>query len=420
MESTGTSATTTDTAAPKITTSTTLFTHSVHTTGYSSSTLWTSSTTSATWGEPTSTTGIHTAPFSSAQTTVTKSSRATTTDEILFSSFTTWGTGTQTSSSFLGLVSTSTTRVSSSTATITASTWKADLHTYVPTETTMFISAGTSHLGTTNGGASLTAWTEARGKIFVDARPADDNIPALNEARFQVHPYGLAGFGGSFTASALDAYLTTTQGLAAGSTFADETLSLNQTAQACQGLTFYPVPSGIRIGGTANALSTSLISTPSVMTSEISVAVTWSSTTSTTASTGTTSTSTTRAATHTLAMASQITGSYWSSDPITFNSAARSEMPGGANSGGYAIGDNAIGETWKLLLRQGAASWTEYSAGQSTAALSHSTSGTDASLSLSVPHSHAIVLSMEPVLTARWDSAGNASAFSSQQHLKHQ
>jgi len=419
-QSTWTVATTTDTNAPKATSSSTIYTHSAQLTGYTSGTRWTSTTTSAEWGNDVTETGTRIAPWSSASTTVTRSSRATTADEILISSYSTWGTGTNTSSSLLGLVPTNTTRASSVSSTYTLPTWHADLHASVPSQTYQFISAGTSHLGTTNGGASLTAWTEARGRISVDARPTDDNIPALNEARFQVHPYGLAGFGGSFTASALDAYLTTTQGLASGSTFTEETLQLTATALACQGLTFYPVPSAIQLGGTGNAVSTSLISTPSVMTSEISVAATWSSTTSTTASTGTTSTTTTRAATHTIAMASQITGSYWSSDPITFNSAARSEMPGGANSGGYAIGDNAISESWKLLLRQGAASWTEYSAGQSTAALSHSTSGTDASLSLSVPHSHAIVLSMEPVLTARWDTAGNASAFSSQQHLKHQ
>lgn len=419
-QSTWTVATTTDTNAPKATSSSTIYTHSAQVTGYTSGTRWTSTTTSAEWGNDVTETGTRIAPWSSASTTVTRSSRATTADEILISSYSTWGTGTNTSSSLLGLVPTNTTRASSVSSTYTLPTWHADLHASVPSQTYQFISGGGSHLETTNGGASLTAWTEARGRISVDARPADDNIPALNEARFQVHPYGLAGFGGSFTASNLDAYLTTAQGIAAGSAFTTESLSPPQTALACPGVSFYPISAGMHFGGTANAVSTSLISTPSVMTSKISVAVTWSSTTSTTAGTGTTSTRTTRAATHTLGMASAITGNFWSSEAITFNSDARSELDGGAISGGYALGDNARGTAWKVFLRQGAASWTEYSAGQSTAAISHSTSGTDASLSISVPHSHAIVLSMEPVLTARWDTAGNASAFSSQQHLKHQ
>lgn len=422
-ESTGTITTTTDTAAPAATTSSTIFTHSIQSTGYSAGTLWTSTTTTVTWGDVTSASGTHTAPWSSTSTTLAKSSRFSTTDAALVSSFSTWSTGTATSdtiSSFLGLVSTATTRVYSSTSTFSAPTWHAALHASVPSQTSSFIIGGDSRLETTSGAASLTAWTEARASIRASARPEHDNMPDHNQAWYQVHPRGFAGFGGSFTISTLPAYLTTTQGLAAGSTFTAETLQITRTAQACEGLTFFPVTTGFELGGTANALSTSLISTPSVMTSQISVAVTWSSTTSTTASAGTTSASTTRAATHTLGVTSSITGEFWSADAITFNSAARSEMPGGAISGGYAIGDNNRGTAWRVFLRQGAATWTEYTAGQSTAALTHSSTGTDASISFSVPYSHAAVISMEPVLTARWDTAGNASAFSSQQHLKHQ
>jgi hypothetical protein len=85
-------------------------------------------------------------------------------------------------------------------------------------------------------------------------------------------------------------------------------------------------------------------------------------------------------------------------------------------SGGFVAGDNALGSTYQVLARVGNARWTQFSSTQSTASLTGSTQGTAGSVSFTLPASHAIVFSMEPVLTASWSSAGAFSIFSSAAH----
>ena len=210
--------------------------------------------------------------------------------------------------------------------------------------------------------------------------------------------------------------MTTTQGIASGSAFSEVTLVPPSEVSAVRGVRMVPVGSGVSFGGTEGAVRTSLVSVPDGITSVISVAATWSSTTSTA---GTTSL-TTRAATHTLGVVSAISGQFWSRAGLTLNSAARTELAViGPNAGGYACGDNVVGSTFEVVLRSGAASWTAYTAGESTAGATSSGSGTDGSLAFTVGSTQAVVISAEPVLTARWDPVAADSVLLTHSHLSY-
>ena len=420
--STYTQSTTTDTAQPPATISSTTFTHSYQTTGYNTSnSSWTTTTSSSLWGFASSSTFTRTVYFSSVSTTQAQSFRSSTTDEVLISSFTTTGTGTDTVRVFLGSFSTATTRVFSTESTFTRATYPLGLHSsasqYTSTETAA--SGGTTSFTRLNN-FSITKWTEARAYINVSARPGNDNMPGYNEVRHQCHAIGHAGFGGSFAASNLIPYVTTTQGLAAGSTFTEATIQPPATRSACIGVSMIPISSGVTFGGLASAVRTSLLSYPTSIESVISLAVTWSSSTSTTSGTTTTSTITTRAATHTLGLTSSITGTFWTAKSFTVNSNFRTELPDSPASGGFVAGDNALGSTYKLLARAGNIKWTEFSSEQSTSPLTGAASGINGSVSTTIPASHAIVFTLENIITARMSTVANASVFSSTPHIKHE
>jgi hypothetical protein len=292
-------------------------------------------------------------------------------------------------------------------------------------EVSQFVTTASNAFGATTFTRSeeiaITSWTESRMEPYLTARPADDNLPLLNEVRHRCHPIGIAGFGGAFTASALSVHLTTTQGLAAGSTFAEVSLTPPAAMSAIRGVSFHPIDRYARFGGTAGAAATRLIEVPSVMTSQISVAATWTSTTTTGPATSDTAV-TSRAATHTLALTSSVTGDFWSAEAITFNSDFRSEiLPGGAGNavGGYVAGDNILGHTYQVLVRAGCMRWSPYSNTQSTVADTYTVTGPAGSVSTTIAAECAIVLTMENVLSAAWSHGGNGSVFSSALHLSH-
>lgn len=420
--STWTSTTTTDTAQPPATASSTIFTHSVHVTGYeTTSSAWTSTTTSSTWGHATSMTSTRNILHSGFTTTTDVSIRSTTTDGLLFSSFTTTGTGTSTGRVLLGSVSTSTTRVFSVRSSFTRLSYHADFHSHVSRYTTTDEAAGSFFTVSASDDFSATRWTEQRVFPYMLARPEDDNMPPLDEVRHQCHPLGHAGFGGPFTASALSVHVTTTQGLAAGSTFTDETLVPPSAQSAVRGVSFIPVASTFRLDGTSNAAATSLISSPTAITGQISVAITWTSTTTTGTATSDTAT-TSRAATHTLGVTSSISGTFHTAEAITYNSEWRDELlpyDGGPAVGGFVAGDHMLGHSYQVLARRGCLRWSPYTSTQSTAASTSSATGSAGSVSTSIAGSVGIVLTAENVITATWSAAGLYSIFPSCLHIPH-
>lgn len=420
--STWTYTTTTDVMQPPATSSSTIHTHTVEVTGYeTTSSAWTSTTTTSTWGHATSMSATRHILHSAFTTTTDCSIRSTATDAILFSSFTTTGTGTNTARILLGSVSTATTRVFSVRSSFTRLSYDAAMHSAVSQYTTTQSGAGYDFTVSAGDAFSGTLWTEQRMFPYVLARPEHDNLPTLNEVRHRCHPLGIAGFGGAFTVSDLSVHVTTTQGLQSGSTFTDETLIPPSAQSAANGVSFIAVPSTFHLSGTGHAASTSLLTVPSVMTGDISVAVTWTSTTTT--GTATSDTAITSAlATHTLAVTSAITGTFFTAEPFTTNSDWRSEFlpyEGGEASGGFVAGDNLLGNSYQVLARGGCLRWSPYTSTQSTAAATSSVTGSAGSVSTSVAASAAIVFTVENVITATWSATGNYSIFPTCLHIPH-
>ena len=138
----------------------------------------------------------------------------------------------------------------------------------------------------------------------------------------KAQPNGYVGFIGSFTQTVSKVYLSTTQGLAAGDTFAPATLYPPSTANLYEklgspGLTVIPInednpPNLVGVG----LESSSLISTPTSVVSKVSVAATWTSTYlafSPTLSQFVESTAT-KLATHTLGVAGPIAGTFYATE----------------------------------------------------------------------------------------------------------
>ena len=141
---------------------------------------------------------------------------------------------------------------------------------------------------------NLTQYTEHKLGPKIYAKPVNFNYTQQNRAVFRALPVGFAGFGGSFDASDLSVFRTTTGGLAAGSTFStDQQVWISGSVIAADNVTMIPVHESVLIGG--GAASASVISIPDGITSMISIAATWTSTTSTTIAGG----GTTSAITHT-------------------------------------------------------------------------------------------------------------------------
>lgn len=421
-ESTGTYTTTTDANQPPATSTTTIFTHSLAVTGYdTSSSAWSSTTTSSTWGHATSTTGTHNILHSGFTTSTDISIRSTTTDGLLFSSFTTTGTGTNTVRILLGSVSTSTVRVFSVRSSFTRLSYDGNFHSQISRYTTTDEAPGSFFTVSASDDFLATRWTEQRVFPYMLARPEHDNLPDLNEVRHRCHPLGHAGFGGVFTASALSVHVTTTQGLASGETFTEESLIPPAAQSAVRGVSFIPVPSAFVLGGTQRAVASSLLSVPSVMTGDISVALTWTSTTITGTATSDTAV-TSRSATHTLAVTSAITGTFHTAEAFTFNSAWRDEFlpySGGIAEGGYVAGNHLLGNAYEVLARSGCLRWSPYTSTQSSATATSSITGSAGSVSTTIDASQAIVFSVENVITATWSATGQYSIFPTCLHIPH-
>lgn len=433
--------------------STTIFTHEAVTSTYrESDSSWITGTVSSSWVSASSNSFGKHVLYQPATTTSKVSYRGTTADELLISSFSVTGSvtsvstdgtgGTQglgTSAVYLGMVKRTSSRVITLERTDTVSIWDSRFH----REISQY--GSTSSSGTTLNNASatgtdpvplftdvneqgetqswgdelnVTAYSEHRLGAVVYHQPINDNHPALNEARFRALPVGWCGFGGSFTVTDLTVARTTSEGLLAGSTFSGQHVSLQGIAEAAAGVSFVPVGRLLTIAG--GAARASIISVPSVMTSVISIAATWTSTTQTGSATSETAV-TSRLATHTIGLADVITGDFWTSEALTVNSHYRADVGFGdfAGSGGYGIGQNILESSYQVIVDAGHVEWTEYSGSQSTAALTSSASSSDGRVSFTVPWSHAIVFSAEPILTIKWEpGASNHHFFFSTPYLR--
>jgi hypothetical protein len=156
------------------------------------------------------------------------------------------------------------------------------------------------------------------------------------------------------------------------------------------------------------------VTTYASSTSAIQVAATWTSTyTSLTGTTAQTLTSS-RLATYEIGLSGALSGEWH--DWLTLDAGAAGGGAGVGSTGGFALGHNALpGASYTLFFGCGFVQWREYAstdaagtAGYTGGSL-HSTSDTIGSVSITVPYSHAIVYTAEPLFSAGWAPAYPAS-----------
>lgn len=412
----------------------TIFTHSVQVTGYDwESFAWTSSTESAVF-QSSSFTESRLALHSSTTTSMDIVLRSTTADTILINSYSSYLSGTDTSYFMLGRVSTVTTRVYEFHKTTSRSIWDTHFNesvyqytTHTSEEYTALDGTSTITIGgygstqAVSWGRSITNWTSYRALPQIMTTPNGwhegefGNVTAsMDVARFSVLPHGYAGFGGAFDASTLAVNFTVSAGLVSGSEFAGQSINFGAlpTVSAYSGVTLFPVDPALTFDMPGAARARYVTGLSSIGTA--SVAVTWTSTAVATTTSGTASKVISRLATYALAGASPIAGTFFSEENLSIHSEESFQL-----IGGYAIGDNNLGHPYTVFARSGFAQWTEYASGQSTASATHSTSGSNGTVSFTVPGSKGIVFQVEPIFTANWTGAGEiAFYFSSTPHVK--
>jgi len=386
-------------------------------TGYA--TFWTSTTTTAGFPFESSSSNTYLALYSPTTTTVTLSTRGTSTNEILFSSFLTTGTSTK----FVGMVRTTTTQTAEVPVTTSSKVWHGDFnpeaenYTTFSTTTVAGGAIGTSY----SKGDTVLETYHTEEKLYASIQTYPDNAgfsPFTNHDQIwhSGPAVGFGGFGGEFTQSSMPVYLTLSIGLASGSAFGTQTLASSDlpTALAYDFVTFFPARTNHRITPPSGAVAASYLSRLSSLGETASVAVTWSTSTTTTADGGgTTSAVTTQGATYSMAGFSLITGDFIHSASVQFNTV---DVRGGfGKSGGYGAGNNRLGKEYTVRVDGGYAEWTEF--GSTGSITTHSSSGTSASLSVTIAGSRAFVMIKEPVYTALWGDNPGGEYFSSIPHF---
>ena len=343
--------------------------------------------------------------WNSAQSFESAYSRKTTTDEILYSLFLTSGTDLH----FAGFKKTTTTNAYLAQTTVTNPIWIQELNPIVSRYTTNSISnysGGYDSTGMSIGETLiLTLWTATDYTPVVWTNPYIDKE---NVAVYRSPPIGYAGAGGNFNASNLAVYSSISIGLVDGGAYGTEQ-TLNSydlpTALAYDNVTIFP-DSISSTNHPYGAYSMRYLSTNTSVGSRL-VGVTWSTTTQTDYTlkdiTGgttltTTQTNVAKPATYSIAPIGLITGDFYSSGEITFNT---SDVRMDNNfSGGYALGNNAIGSDYTVSLGSGYVEWTAYDSTGSVS--SNKSQGVGGSVSFTVPSSLAIVLNAEPILSMSW------------------
>lgn len=408
--------TTTDTDAPPAssTGSTTLFTHTDYVSGYETdgALSFTLATSVGFWSS-TSRSFLTEKWASTYSSTVIKPIRLVASFAILADSHTVIGAGTDTTRVFLGKFSTATSKVYSYASSTTSSAF------YIPemcsistvnetastSDTVNHVTSGSTGTTIVSAGHSLTHWTFKRAGIRMESTSAGHEAPYGDIVRYTVPAYGHVGFVGSFTQPDQSVYLTTECGLSSGSVF-DTAWTMTPPAGKSlfeeAGATIYPVnernlPSLIGVG----LVNSSLMETPTAMTTCLSVAATW---TTTQTYTGGTSTATTTAV-HTIGVVSAISGEFLTERPISFSDGNSNIGINGlfATTGGFGAGDNRMNASATVFVGMGRVSWTERASGQSTGGDSYSTQGDGLTVSFTIPQGVGLVISEEPLLTMSWD-----------------
>lgn len=386
--------------------STTRFTHTDFVSGYETSgdSSFTTGTSVGSW-DSTSSTGTRLAWANSYTTTATAASRSVTADEVLRSVRTVTRTaGTSSFRSFLGLSRFTTSRVIAEQITITRTSYHLGftLDNYTTSFSTDNGDPDESSARSSSFSGSHNYASSSSIRMEPNVLSGRYNPPGADEAWMTTPARGWAGFCGTFTQANPAVYLTTTSGLAAGSTFTTASIQIGTVSmEENLGVSIIPVASstGVTLSGSGLA-SSSIVSVPSALETILSIAATWTSTTSS----GITTTGTTRSAMHTAGMSSPITGIFWTALPVTMDS---SNANIGYNSphaslGGYVAGNNRMG-SHEVRLMAGAATWTQYTAGVSdTTGPTGSTSGSNESVSFTVPQGAAVRVAKEPILTVSW------------------
>lgn len=420
--------------------STSYFTQATTKSGYETSGVkqWTTATSSSLWGISTSRTSARPSWWSSKNITSRRSHRTTTADSILISihstteGTTTTGpepgdTGTTGIPVFLGMSSTlmprahtfwSTHSTTATSSGYTRSQWISTTSESGDNATTITITSGPDSGSDTSSEAAtrttssvygLTIHHDHSASNFTVSRllphiiSADNQHNASGFARHRVLPEGYAGFhsSGTYQITGAQVYLTTSSGTAAGSDFGGVSLfPPGQAAATENGPTIWPVNPLHTPTLYAEGLASSSLITPSAATfATVSVAATLTSS-STSATSQTSAVTSSRSATYTIGAVLPISGNFFSDESIEFNSVDANiglHAPYAA-TGGYGAGDDRSA-AHTLFLPNGRASWTTLTG---SVGGSSSSSGSNASLSITIPQGAAAVVSCEPVLTAEW------------------
>jgi len=372
--------------------------------GYNASNSFTTATETQ-WAYSSSTTTQVNKFWNSAQSTEFVNSRKTATNEILYSYYLTSGTN----FSFVGLKKTTTTNAYLVETTFTYPFWDGNLNPVITRYTTN--SNSTNASGGEATGQSIGETLNLTYYTITNVSPAIWTNPDYTQEDivvFQVPAIGYAGVGGNITGSNLAVYSSISIGLIGGGTYGTEqTLNTNNlpTAFAYDDVTIFP-DSIYSTNYPYGAYSMRYISTDTSIGSRL-VGVTWSTTTQayytlkdiTGGSTiTTTQTNVAKPATYSIAPVGLITGDFYSSGQITFNT---NDVRMSNNfSGGFALGNNAIGNDYTVSLGLGYVEWTAYNSTGSVS--SNQSQGIGNIVSFTVPSSLAIVLNAEPILSMSW------------------
>jgi len=345
--------------------------------------------------------------WNSAQSTESGYSRKTTTDEILYSSYLTSGTD----SSFVGFKKTTTTNAYLVETTFTYPFWDIQLNPIISRYTSSYSNSYSFTNGVSTEGNSIGETINLKLWTITNISPriwTNSPIYQENVAVYKSPPIGYAGFGGNFNQSNLSVYQSISIELIGGGTYGTEQ-TLNSydlpTALAYDNVTIFP-DSIYSSNHPYGAYLMRYISTNDSIGGRL-IGITWSTTSQTNYTLkditgGTTATTTqtivVKPATYSVSPVGLITGDFYSSGEITFNT---SDVRMNNNfSGGYALGNNAIGNDYTVSLGSGYVEWTAYnSTGSVSSAQSSESNG---SISFTVPSSLAIVFNAEPILSISW------------------
>lgn len=394
--------------------STTRFTHVSFLSGYETSGAWafTTGTTSAQWAT-TSRSGRHNKWASTHAETLIVSVRMTSTDEVLASSHAVMGAGTATTRVFLGMVAHTVTYVYAQTVVTTSSAFRDPRNVGVTMDTTTESGnvgelSFTTHYGRTRSFVEdhdLTNWTYKRALPVVAS--TDFNLPPISpEVRFTVPPEGYLGFGGTFTQPNPAIYLTTAQGLGAGAVFHTSwsiALPAEKDFSDGAGVRIYPVNARNTPTLFGDGLvASSLISFPSSLTADLSIAATWSRTAA--GEEGEPAVTETRVATHTIGVVSGITGEFRRAEVLTLDQVGSNIGKNGpyAFTGGWGAGENRMAADATVRLGMARVSWTLRDAAASTGGISASSQGTNGSVSFTIAEGKVLLIHCEPLLTLSW------------------